>query len=66
MDNQVDLMGTLLTIHQASVKPFKIKVMLSSMHFLAILSSVIFLTFVIEWGKKPSKIFGNLKNTKGL
>lgn len=25
MDNQVDLMGTLLTIHQASVKPFKIK-----------------------------------------
>lgn len=40
--------------------------MLSSMHFLAILSSVIFLTFVIEWGKKPSKIFGNLKNTKGL
>lgn len=25
MDNQVDLMCTLLTIHQASVKPFKIK-----------------------------------------
>lgn len=25
MDNQVDLMDTLLTIHQASVKPFKIK-----------------------------------------